>query len=481
MNHSIYRISLDIHEMSSQVSISVKRGDTCRRIVAVLTENGKPYAISGCEAKFRMKKPAKADGDRDEVFDEECTIANNAICYTLKSGCTDIAGVADCEFNLYGKNNELLTSPHFTVVIDDTVVSDEAIEATEAFSNLTKSLNEVNTLREGFESVRSNVANAITATKRGSFVSVDDVSSIEHPVRVKLASGSVDDFSAATLYSCGKNLVNVPAMVNAQLVDNGDSTFTLTKNYAESRRGLPLDVFIPAGSVVTLSTKVLTKTANTNLYLVFESADKATEEIFITETSSKNRVLVNDCVKIYISIAYSAENGSSVTFSDFQLEYGDAATTYEPFKGKTYTPNADGTVNVVSVYPTMTLFTDTEDATIECEYNVDTKKYIDRNSGTPGGGGVSSAAYISSVTMLSANWKAEPGFDNLYSQVVTINGVTENSKVDLNPSVQDLATFHKKDIAFVTENEDGNVTVYCVGQKPANDYTMQVTITEVIV
>lgn len=88
-----------------------------------------------------------------------------------------------------------------------------------------------------------------------------------------------------------------------------------------------------------------------------------------------------------------------------------------------------------------------------------------------------SASFISHIDLLSAKWQGE---DNLYSQVVDIEGVTEFSKVDINPSVEQLAVFYQKDIAFVTENEDGVVTVYCIGQKPLDDYTMQVTITEVI-
>lgn len=84
---------------------------------------------------------------------------------------------------------------------------------------------------------------------------------------------------------------------------------------------------------------------------------------------------------------------------------------------------------------------------------------------------------VAYIDLLSANWH---GSDNLYSQVVDIDGVTEYSKVDINPSVEQLAVFYQKDIAFVTENEDGVVTVYCIGQKPLDDYTMQVTITEVI-
>lgn len=112
-------------------------------------------------------------------------------------------------------------------------------------------------------------------------------------------------------------------------------------------------------------------------------------------------------------------------------------------------------------------------AYMDLEYTMDAKKYIDRLAFS--GGAV--ASVLSSVTLLASAWA---GSDSLYSQVVTIDGVTEYSKVDLLPSVEQLAIFHNKDVAFVTENENGVVTVYAIGDKPTNDYTMQVSITEVI-
>lgn len=83
---------------------------------------------------------------------------------------------------------------------------------------------------------------------------------------------------------------------------------------------------------------------------------------------------------------------------------------------------------------------------------------------------------IGEVTLLAEAWIGE---NNLYHQVVEIEGVTENSQVDLTPDVEQLAIFYNKDLSFVTENEGGVVTVYVIGQKPENDYTIQVTITEV--
>ena len=86
------------------------------------------------------------------------------------------------------------------------------------------------------------------------------------------------------------------------------------------------------------------------------------------------------------------------------------------------------------------------------------------------------AAKIGEVYLPAAAWVGE---NRRYHQVVSIEGVTEFSQVDLTPNIEQVLTFYEKDLTFVTENEDGVVTVYAVGQKPANDYIIQVTITEV--
>ena len=108
-------------------------------------------------------------------------------------------------------------------------------------------------------------------------------------------------------------------------------------------------------------------------------------------------------------------------------------------------------------------------AYMAAEYVADTKRYID-NATSP-------AAVIAEVTLLASAWA---GSDSLYSQVVEIDGITENSQVNLTPSVEQLSIFYEKDLTFVTENDGGVVTVYAIGQKPQNDYTIQADIVEVI-
>lgn len=88
------------------------------------------------------------------------------------------------------------------------------------------------------------------------------------------------------------------------------------------------------------------------------------------------------------------------------------------------------------------------------------------------------------------NWVAEDiedGNGNIigsrYGQAVNINNavITPNSKVDLQITSEQMVVFYEKSLAFVAENDDGAVTVYCVGGIPQNDYTVQAVVTEVVV
>lgn len=88
------------------------------------------------------------------------------------------------------------------------------------------------------------------------------------------------------------------------------------------------------------------------------------------------------------------------------------------------------------------------------------------------------------------NWTAEnvlDANDNIigirYGQVVNVNNanITPNSKVDLQIDSEQMVIFYEKDLAFVAENEDGVVTIYCVGKVPENNYKIQATITEVVI
>lgn len=118
-----------------------------------------------------------------------------------------------------------------------------------------------------------------------------------------------------------------------------------------------------------------------------------------------------------------------------------------------------------------TTFTVDNGAGMSVDYLADTKAYIDLMTAVP-------PARLAEVTLLASAWK---GSGNLYSQVVAVDDVTAYSKVDLLPSVEQLASFYSKDVSFVTENDNGVVTVFAIGEKPTTDYNIQASITEVAV
>ena len=99
-----------------------------------------------------------------------------------------------------------------------------------------------------------------------------------------------------------------------------------------------------------------------------------------------------------------------------------------------------------------------------------------------------SSAYVN-IRGGENNWTQEAVKDSSgnvigyrYGQVVNVYNaeITENSKVDLQIDSGQMVVFYQKDLAFVTENDNKKVTVYCVGNVPENDYTIRVVVTEVV-
>ena len=89
-----------------------------------------------------------------------------------------------------------------------------------------------------------------------------------------------------------------------------------------------------------------------------------------------------------------------------------------------------------------------------------------------------SSGIVRNIALLANAWQ---GASSPYKQIVEIDGVTPYSKIDLQPNAEQLSIFNQKELTFLVENENGIVTVVCIGQKPMNDYIIQATITEVIV
>jgi hypothetical protein len=159
MNVLKYRVSLDMFDTLSQITIKAKKGDSACQIHITLTEKGKIYHIGeGCYATFNAKK-----SDGNFVYDK-CTIENNTIVYDFSSSIDDNGicqvsaheGIVECEVTLYNAEGKQLTSPRFVLFIDGTVYNGEKIISTPEANVLKELINETNNLIDDVETKLEN-------------------------------------------------------------------------------------------------------------------------------------------------------------------------------------------------------------------------------------------------------------------------------------------------------------------------------------
>ena len=90
---------------------------------------------------------------------------------------------------------------------------------------------------------------------------------------------------------------------------------------------------------------------------------------------------------------------------------------------------------------------------------------------------VTPVAVSPSVTLRASAWEGE---GKRHYQVVALSDVNPSTKVNLQPSLEQLEIFRNKELTFTTKNDNGVVTVYAIGDTPTNDYTIQVMLTTVV-
>ena len=93
-------------------------------------------------------------------------------------------------------------------------------------------------------------------------------------------------------------------------------------------------------------------------------------------------------------------------------------------------------------------------------------------------GSAGSAVLVRQLDLPAGGWK---GAVSPFFQTVALEGITVRSKVDLLPSVEQLEAFRNLELALTTENNDGIITVYAIGNRPQHDLHFQTVITEVVV
>lgn len=89
-----------------------------------------------------------------------------------------------------------------------------------------------------------------------------------------------------------------------------------------------------------------------------------------------------------------------------------------------------------------------------------------------------SAKRVTEIDLLAAEWQTE--HDGKYFQVKDIPTTTETSRFELGFDAEQLEIMQDKVCTFFARYEDGATKIYCIGDKPTRDYTVQITIEEVV-
>ena len=92
-------------------------------------------------------------------------------------------------------------------------------------------------------------------------------------------------------------------------------------------------------------------------------------------------------------------------------------------------------------------------------------------------GSVGSSGKISTITLPAANWK---NAESPFFQTVEVAGISESSKIDIQPNKEQVAQFCVDGTMLHIENDGGIATAYAIGTKPGEDLKLQVTLTEVV-
>lgn len=93
-----------------------------------------------------------------------------------------------------------------------------------------------------------------------------------------------------------------------------------------------------------------------------------------------------------------------------------------------------------------------------------------------GSGGGASMPKLTTITIPASGWE---GSSSPYSQVVTVNGVNANSRLELLPTPTQISELQEAEISLTVTNNNGVVTVYSFYGKPSSDLEMQILITDV--
>ena len=143
MNKQITRLTLDVGLRDSYKVVFAKMGDTERRVIAEIKDNGEDYSLAGVNTvEVRCRK---ADGKQ---VTKNATKDNNTIVIDISGQMTTCKGTAIVDVVLYGTDGGVLSTAKFYLNVDDGAVSEDDIKSSNEYKSLTDALRTVGLAKE---------------------------------------------------------------------------------------------------------------------------------------------------------------------------------------------------------------------------------------------------------------------------------------------------------------------------------------------
>ena len=143
MNKQITRLTLDVGLRDSYKVVFAKMGDTERRVIAEIKDNGEDYSLAGVNTvEVRCRK---ADGKQ---VTKNATKDNNTIVIDISGQMTTCKGTAIVDVVLYGTDGGVLSTAKFYLNVDDGAVNEDDIKSSNEYKSLTDALRTVGLAKE---------------------------------------------------------------------------------------------------------------------------------------------------------------------------------------------------------------------------------------------------------------------------------------------------------------------------------------------
>ena len=156
MDKQITRLTLDVGLRDSYKVVFAKMGDTERRVIAEIKDNGEEYSLTGVNTvEVRCRK---ADGKQ---VTKNATKENNTIVIDISGQMTTCKGTAIVDVVLYGTSGGVLSTAKFYLNVDDGAVSEDEIKSSNEYESLTDALRVVGLSKEVAETALTTANEAL--------------------------------------------------------------------------------------------------------------------------------------------------------------------------------------------------------------------------------------------------------------------------------------------------------------------------------